>query len=270
MVHVEHVMGTAVSFAVHAPDGTDVRHALADACRVLHRADAVFSTWDPWSPMSRLRRGAARLDQLDDTDAGEIAAVLALCLQARADCGGWFDPWAIPGGVDPTGLVKGWALEAALSVLAARGLTAMVNGGGDVAWCGTPPDGGWRLGVRHPWRPDALACVLHSDEATRAVATSAAYERGAHFVDPTTGERTAGALASATVTGPDLAVADALATGLAVGGRSALDAIDRARPGGDRYLGYAIGLDGSEAWSEGFPFADDLVPGERASTTAAC
>ena len=25
--------------------------------------------------------------------------------------GGWFDPWAMPGGVDPTGLVKGWAVD---------------------------------------------------------------------------------------------------------------------------------------------------------------
>ena len=31
--------------------------------------------------------------------------------QARDASGGWFDPWAMPGGYDPTGLVKGWAVH---------------------------------------------------------------------------------------------------------------------------------------------------------------
>lgn len=272
VVHVEHVMGTVVSLEVYGTDSPVVQAALAEACRLLHRADSVFSTWAPWSPMSRLRRGAARLDDLDATDAGEIAAVLALCLQARTGTDGWFDPWAMPGGVDPTGLVKGWALEQAVAELDAHRLTAMVNGGGDVVWCGEPPPGGWRLGVRHPWRTDALACVVRSDSATtRAVATSAGYERGAHFVDPTTGERTAGAVASATVVGPDLAVADALATAVAVGGRPAFDAVVR-RPDIDgRYEVYAIGHSGEEWSSTGFPFADEIAatPGDEPSTVRA-
>jgi thiamine biosynthesis lipoprotein len=267
--HVEHVMGTAVVFSVHAPDGPEVRAAVAEACAVLHRADDVFSTWKPWSPMSRLRRGAARLDELDDTDAGEIASVLALCLQARATTGGWFDPWALPGGVDPTGVVKGWALEQALAVLDARGLTAMVNGGGDIAWCGIAPDGGWRLGVRHPWVADGLACVVTGDGVNRAIATSAAYERGAHFVDPTSGRRTRGVLASATVVGPDLAVADALATALVVGGRPVLARIEDLQVADGRYEAYGIGHDGSEWWTPGFPFTDVPPDGARRAGDAA-
>ena len=44
-----------------------------------------------------------------------------------------------------------------------------------------------------------------------AVATSGAYERGAHIVDPHTGRPPHGVL-SVTVVGPDLATADACAT----------------------------------------------------------
>ncbi|HET9731727.1 MAG TPA: FAD:protein FMN transferase [Acidimicrobiales bacterium] len=258
-VHVEHVMGTAVVLTVHgAHDGPEVGDALAGACRMLHDADEVFSTWNPSSPMTRLRRGEARLDQLDPRAAEQISEVLELCRQACSLTEGWFDPWALPGGVDPTGLVKGWAIERALAVLDARGLTAMVNGGGDIAWCGQPPDGGWRLGIRHPWVADGLACVVVGDGVRRAIATSAGYERGAHFVDPFTGEHTMGALASGTVAGPDLAVADALATALVVGGRPVLDAIRRlpdAR-GGGRYEAYAIGPAGEEWATKGFPFAE--------------
>lgn len=70
------------------------------------------------------------------------AEVLDLCENARRASGGWFDPWAMPAGVDPTGLVKGWAVEQALAVLHEAGMeAAMVNGGGDIAVFGAPARG---------------------------------------------------------------------------------------------------------------------------------
>ena len=83
-----------------------------------------------------------------------------------------------------------------------------------------------------------------------AVATSGPYERGAHLIDPATG-RPASRAASATVTGPSLALADALATAVAVGGDEAL-ALVAGLPG---YAGYLIRPDGSEADTGGIAFA---------------
>jgi thiamine biosynthesis lipoprotein len=245
--HAEPVMGTVFSFtAVHGdlpPDA--VRAALAAACRLLHRCDALFSTWDPASPVSLLRRGEAALGQMPP----EFAQVLRECRAAKQASGGWFDPWAMPGGFDPTGLVKGWAAEQALEELRSAGLSgALINGGGDVAVFGSPADGHrWRVGIRHPWRADALACVI---EADAAVATSGRYERGAHLIDPATG-RPASRAASATVTGPSLALADALATGVAVGGDEALAVV----AGLDGYAAYLIRPDGSETDTGGIAFA---------------
>jgi thiamine biosynthesis lipoprotein len=248
--HAEPVMGTVFSFTLvpgSVPPAT-VRAALAAACRILHRCDAVFSTWDPDSPVSRFRRGAAAAGSMPP----EFAEVLRECQDARAASGGWFDPWAMPGGFDPTGLVKGWAAERALAGLRAAGLAGgMVNGGGDIAVFGAPPDGDrWRVGIRHPWRPDALACVVEVEAGVAAVATSGPYERGAHLIDPATG-RPASRAASATVTGPRLALADALATGLAVGGDEAL-AVLAGLPG---YAGYLIRPDGTETDTGGIAFA---------------
>ncbi len=245
--HAEPVMGTVFSFtAVHGelPAAT-VRAALAAACQILHRCDAVFSTWDPDSPVSRFRRGEAAPGLMPP----EFAEVVAECHAAKEASGGWFDPWAMPGGFDPTGLVKGWAAERALAELRGAGLPgALVNGGGDVAGFGAPPGGHrWRVGIRHPWRADALACVIELDAA---VATSGPYERGAHLIDPATGQPASRA-ASATVTGPSLTLADALATGLAVGGDEALAAV----AGLDGYAGYLIRPDGSEADTGGIAFA---------------
>jgi thiamine biosynthesis lipoprotein len=261
--HAEPVMGTVFSFtAVHGDLPQDaVRAALAAACRVLHRCDALFSTWDPASPVSRFRRGEAALGQMPP----EFPEVLRECRVAKEASGGWFDPWAMPGGFDPTGLVKGWATERALAELRTAGLAgALINGGGDVAVFGSPADGQrWRVGIRHPWRADALACVIEVGlepaggsgrspprASTAAVATSGPYERGAHLIDPATG-RPASRAASATVTGPSLALADALATGVAVGGDEALAVV----AGLDGYAAYLIRPDGSETDTGGIAFA---------------
>jgi thiamine biosynthesis lipoprotein len=216
----------------------------------------------------------------------EFAEVLAECHAAKAASGGWFDPWAMPGGFDPTGLVKGWATERALEALRGAGMAgALVNGGGDVAVFGAPAGGQrWRVGIRHPWRADALACVIELGQGPvteergvgpaggsggsppraglgpagdsggsppgAGLATSGPYERGAHLIDPATG-RPASRAASATVTGPSLALADALATGMAVGGDEAL-ALVAGLPG---YAGYLIRPDGSEADTGNIAFA---------------
>jgi thiamine biosynthesis lipoprotein len=245
--HAETVMGTVVSFVVHPGAFSDaaVHSALARACRTLHEADETFSTWKPQSPVSRLRRGEATVEELPT----EVATVLGLCERAKAASRGWFDPWAMPGGVDPTGLVKGWAAERALAELVQSGVpAAMVNAGGDLAVHDRPaPAEPWRVGIRHPWRVDALACVI---EADAAVATSGAYERGEHLIDPRSG-RPLRKAASATVTGPSLAIADALATALAVAGAGEIGLVT-ALAGYDAYV---IGPDGSELASDGIRFA---------------
>ena len=238
LTHTETVMGTVVSFTAVTGDVPEslARTAIRAACAVLHAADATFSTWNLASPLSRLRRGEISMRQAP----AEITEVLSLCEAARDASHGWFDPWALPGGVDPTGLVKGWAVERGLAVLRRVGLpAALVNGGGDVACYGTPAPGRrWRVGIQHPWRRDALACVI---DVESAAATSGTYERGAHLIDPGTGQPGAHAM-SATVTGPRLALADALATAVAVGGDEALAAVT----GIAGYEGYLIRPDGSE------------------------
>jgi thiamine biosynthesis lipoprotein len=241
-------MGTVVSFRVFPGcAGIDsARTAVDEAREVLHEVDATFSTWRPDSPISRLRRGELALSDM----APQVLEVLELCQQAKASSRGWFDPWAMPGGVDPTGLVKGWSLDVALAKLREAGLeAALLNAGGDLAGFGSPgPGDGWRIGIRHPWLRDALACVV---QLRSAVATSGPYERGAHLVDPRSGEP-AQTVASATVTGPNLAMSDALATALAVGGHDAFDAVATL----EGYEAYVIDTDGSERATPGMVFLD--------------
>jgi thiamine biosynthesis lipoprotein len=239
-------MGTVVSFQLPgAPAPTSA--ALGAACAELHRIDEVFSTFKPTSVISRLRRGELPADQLPS----DVREVLARCASAKKLTDGWFDPWAIPGGLDPSGLVKGWAIERAAARLRAHGVrSALINGGGDIVCFGTPPGGGaWRIGIRHPWRADALAAIIECDGG--ALATSGTYERGEHLIDPHTG-RPRAALASASVIGPDLAQADALATALAVAGPDLLERVE-ALPG---YEAHLVAWNGVEHTTRGVRLVD--------------
>ncbi len=257
IVHVEQVMGTVFSFHVESGDcgPEDARAAVDSACTRLHDLDEIFSTWKPLSPMSLLRVGRLALGETPP----EMSEVLDLCREAKELSQGWFDPWAMPGGLDPTGLVKGWAAEQALAVLEHAGVAAaMVNGGGDIALLGLPGEAPtWRIGVRHPWRAEALACVLETD---RAVATSGCYERGPHLINPRNG-RMLFRTASATVVGASLAMCDALATALVVADDEG-PALARSLRGYDAYL---IGGDGKEDSTDGIVFAASSPAGPGAT-----
>ena len=241
-------MGTVVSFAVWSPEQLDraALVALSQARAGLHRVDAVFSTYRDDSPISRLRRGEISIDDVPE----QVRTVLELCAGARDLSRGWFDPWAMPGGVDQTGLVKGWAVERAIEALVSGGIAAAtVNAGGDIGTIGAlSPNQPWRLGIRDPFSPGRLAAVV---EVTSAIATSATYERGQHLIDPHTGS-TSNPVASASVVGPSLAIADALATALAVCGADGLSFVADAG-----YHGLVILPDREIVTTAAFPLAPD-------------
>ena len=255
--HLEEVMGTIVVIDVYADVtslatddaaeqlSNEVSAQLAQAVAILHCVDATFSTWLPDSPVSRLRRGEISSAQVP----AEVAEILDRCAVARDLSGGWFDPWAVPGGFDPSGYVKGWAAGKALAAFRARGICGvLVNAAGDIASAGGMGNGTpFRIGIADPRSPLSLAEIVELDGA---IATSGTYERGAHLIEPCSGRRTARA-ASASVTGPDPGLADALATAVAVAGEPGLAFIDKL----DGYEALIINDDGTRRQTSRFPAA---------------
>ena len=249
---VEQIMGTAIGIDVRDPAVPP--SALDDAFEYLREIDRRFSTYKPESEVSRSSRG-----EIAEADCSpDVRQVLALCEQARQATEGYFDirghRW--DGGLDPSGLVKGWSLENAGRILEAAGArNYCINGGGDIVIRGEPEPGTpWRVGIRHPLEADKLAAVLAMRDG--AVATSGAYERGDHVLDPFTGKPPRGVL-SVTVVGPSLTYADAYATAAFAMGPTGLAWI----AGLAGYEGCSIGAgpDGSNgriAWTPGF---EDLL-----------
>lgn len=246
---VEHVMGMPVGIDVRDPG---VRATALDAAYAwLRFVDATFSTYRPDSEISRLNRGELELAQCSR----DVREVLARCEELRDETEGYFDAHAASAAreadgasVDPSGFVKGWAIGATAEILQRSGARNFaVNAGGDVFVHGRPAPGAqWRIGVQHPGRRDRVAAVLEGSDL--AVATSGAYERGEHIVDPHTARPPRHHLLSMTVTGPDIATADAYATAAFAMGTDGPRWIAGVRG----YAGFAILTDGTTLSTPGF------------------
>ncbi len=210
-------MGTSVSVHVRAvdPGRPDVEAGVARVFAHLRRVDGVLSTWRADSDLLRLQHG--EVPGADDVHPW-VADVTELCLEAEDRTDGLFAAWRHrPGGrtvFDPTGLVKGWAVAGAAAHLdVVEGVSYAIGAGGDVAvgvGTGRTDDPSpWRIGIEdagHTGRVDEVVEVRRG-----GVATSGAARRGAHVVDPVTGEGISRP-GSVTVVGPDLLWADVWAT----------------------------------------------------------
>jgi thiamine biosynthesis lipoprotein len=242
-VRVEHIMGTAISLDLRDPV---VPPAIVDAAfDHLRDIDARLSTYREDSEISRLMRGEISANACS----ADVRDVLDRCEALHSSTGGYFDSRGhrADGAPDPSGFVKGWAVEAASAILDTAGArNYCINAGGDVIARGEPDPGRpWRIGIRHPELPDRLATVVEARDL--AVATSGGYERGRHIVDPHSGRPPEGVL-SVTVVGPSLAEADAYATAAFAMGANALAWV-ATLPG---YSGCLITADRRLVWTPEF------------------
>jgi thiamine biosynthesis lipoprotein len=243
---VAQIMGLPISIHVRGPEAGSERVAglTAELYDALRRDDAMFSTWKPDSPVSRIRDGR---DQLRDAHP-RIRRVAALCELAAQRTGGSFSAWlAGPDGrlrFDPTGLVKGWAVEQAFTRLVERlrdlgPHDALVNAGGDIAVHSERTDTPeWTIAIEDP--ADRTRVLRTLALRTGAVATSGTAARGHHITDPSTGAPAEG-LASATVIGPELTWADVFATAAFVKGSRALAWLATL----EQHAGVLVGRDGT-------------------------
>lgn len=195
--YVQNVMGTAVTF--HSRSGLPPE-PVEDAMAHLEWVDDTFSTFKESSEISRINAGDLLIEDAHDL----VHHVLLRCAQLEDATHGAFD-YGRSSSLDPAGFVKGWAIDGAAGILRAAGIDEfLVWAGGDIVAENQIDAEPWRIGIRDPWDPSRA--VDHVEVSTGAIATSGTYERGDHIrgVEST--------LASVTVAGPYLGVADALAT----------------------------------------------------------
>lgn len=241
MRRVEHLMGMPISLAIRGrcAGSDEAEQAWVSVLESLDEVDQIFSTYRPDSEICRLGRGELRLEDCSLV----VHDVLRLAERAAAESGGAFDVFRPDAHgqlvLDPSGIVKGWAVQrASVSLAALEATDFCLSAGGDmVCRTGAPGSPGWRIGIEDPFDPSQVVAVVPIRNG--AVATSGLSRRGAHIADPRTGT-TPAHFASVTVVAADLTWADIDATAGFVLGRDAAQWL-ASRPGRTGVLVTAAG-----------------------------
>lgn len=235
---VEHVMGMPISLALRGRHARG-RHADAAWSRVLdvlHDVDRVFSTYREDSVVAAIRRG-----ELAVADAPEqVQEVLEIAGHAARATDGAFSVWLpSPDGttvLDPSAVVKGWAVDRSAQALRDLHDTDFcLSAGGDMV-CRAAHGPPWRIGIEDPFEPSRMLATVPVVDG--AVATSGTAHRGEHLIDARTG-RHPGVVAQVTVLAASLTWADVDATAASVLGEHAA-----------RWLGARAGRTGLVVWAD--------------------
>ncbi|NTV38578.1 MAG: FAD:protein FMN transferase [Demequinaceae bacterium] len=216
-------MGMPFLIEIHAPESdTAAAAAVRQFHAALRRADDVFSLFKDDSELSRLNRGELTVDECDP----EMLQILQSCEWYRGATLGGFDA-RLADRLDPSGIVKGWAVAKGAAAFDRVGASAwMVGASGDILVSGEGQK--WRVGIADPRVKGDPTGTPVIDVVTlggpfRALATSGSAQHGDHIWDPTTGQGARHYL-QVSVVADDLVNADAWATAIAAGGETVLSA----------------------------------------------
>ena len=218
----------------------------ADIDPVVDLLSAINGRFSPYlssSEVSRLNSGALSRDEVSD----ELATILELSAQTKSATDGYFDIGQA-GGIDPSGIVKGWAIQKSSDLLLANGWrNFFVDAGGDIQAVGLNGENEpWRVGIRNPF--DRLENVKILAVTDCGVATSGIAIRGHHIWNPIDPDRGVSDVVSLTVIAPTIFEADCMATAAFAMGRAGITFIAN-RP---ELEGYLITSDGIGTFTKGF------------------
>lgn len=234
-------MGMPVT--LEAVDTSAMEEMLNEVFAYFEYVDNKFSTYKETSEISAINRGELALENAS----ADMQTVFVLAEQTKRETNGYFDIRR-NGTIDPSGLVKGWAIQSAAEIFRAKNLrNYYVDAGGDAQIAGKNNRGeNWRIGIRNPFNMDEIVKVLALSDC--GVATSGTYVRGQHIYNPKTGAASIPEFVSLTVIGPNVYDADRFATAAFAMGREGIAFIERL----NGFEGYMIDQDRVATFTRGF------------------
>jgi FAD:protein FMN transferase len=213
------IMGMPITVDIVDGDRADV---VNDVFAMFEAVDRRFSLWKPDSEICAVNRGEIAMDEAS----AELREVVALAERTRRETDGYFDMRRPDGTIDPSGIVKGWAVRNAARLIAKAGpRDYFVDAGGDIQSSGHNRNGkAWTVGIRNPFNEHQIIKAVRPNG--RGIATSGNYVRGDHIYNPLRpGEKVTG-IVSLTVIGPDVLEADRFATAAFAMGRAGINFIE--------------------------------------------
>lgn len=193
--------------------------------------DERFSTYKSTSEITAINE--KRLQEKDWSP--EMMLIFVMCKETQRATNGYFNIMAPDGKLDPSGIVKGWAIWNAAKFLEKDGFKNFyVDAGGDIQPRGENADGKeWSVGVKNPWNQNENVKTVYV--TNEGVATSGTYIRGLHIYNPLNGNKPVDEVVSLTVIGPNIYEADRFATAAFAMGKAGINFIESV-PGLEGYL----------------------------------
>ena len=228
--------------------GEGAENALAAAFAYLVAVDERFSTYKDTSEISCINKERHSNILKNVGMSEEMKEVFAIAEETKKKTNGYFDIRRPDGSIDPSGVVKGWAIQNAAKLIRDAGYeNYFVNAGGDIAMHGKNSEGKeWSVGIRNPFNINEIVKVVYP--RGKGIATSGSYIRGDHIYNPKNPEGKLRDIVSITVIGPDVLASDLMATAAFAMGKDGISFIE-SLPG---FEGYAIDAHGTATFTSGF------------------
>lgn len=236
------IMGMPISIEI--TDFSVTHDALKKIFEYFVAVDRRFSTYKNDSEIMRINR-----DEISKKEySPEMREVLVLAEKTKKETKDYFDIKKPDGSLDPSGIVKGWAIQQAAEKLSDMGYSNFnIDAGGDIQSHGFNVVGeAWSVGIRNPFNRGEIVKVIYPRGS--GVATSGTYIRGQHIYNPHASGKELRDIVSLTVIGPDILEADRFATAAFAMGRGGINFIEQL----SGFEGYAIDSKGIATMTSGF------------------
>lgn len=205
MKQTKTLMGMHITIEV--ADELVTRKDIDEVFRYFTYIDEKFSTYKDTSEISKINNGKLH----EAMYSRDMKVILLLSEQTKKATNGHFNIMH-DGQIDPSGLVKGWAIWQAANMLKKKGFgNFYVDAGGDIQVVGKNSRGmPWTVGIRNPFKSGEIVKVLQLNN--KGIATSGTSIRGQHIYNPHDSNADLSEIVSFTVIGPNIYEADRFAT----------------------------------------------------------
>lgn len=183
------------------------------------KIDKKFSTYKKSSEIEKINSGYLKKSQYSL----EMKKILNLSEKTKKETNGYFDI-KIKDKLDPSGIVKGYAISNACKMLSEKGYKNFyVEIGGDIEVRGKNNGQKWKIGIENPFKRREIVKIINLSNF--GIATSGTYIRGKHIFNPVE-KKVADDVASITVVGPNVYEADRFATAAFAMGKEGIKFIE--------------------------------------------
>lgn len=211
MKQTKNIMGMHITIEV--ADENVMQKDIDKAYEYFTYVDEKFSTYKETSEISKINNNKILKKQYSS----DMKKILLLCEQTKKQTKGYFDIYH-KGLLDPSGLVKGWAIQNVSQLMREKGFKNFyIDAGGDIQTAGKNSFGQlWKVGIRNPFHSNEIIKIISAEN--KGIATSGTQVRGQHIYNPHKPNSLINDIVSLTVIAENVYEADRFATaGFAMG-----------------------------------------------------